>query len=431
MRVLLIGGGGREHALAWKLKKDDPELELLAAPGNPGIAQLAACYPLLASRTQDLAALAALAHAEHVDLTVVGPEAPLAAGIVDHFRQSGLRIFGPSQSAARIESSKRFAKELMFEAGVPTARASWHSTVEPAKRAARDFGAPVVIKASGLAGGKGVVVCNSLEEADVAIEAMLRDRIHGDSGNEILVEEFMYGEELSVFAIADGDNSLLMLPSQDHKRLLPGDEGPNTGGMGAYAPVQIADAALMKRIADEIVDPTIVSLGEHGSAFHGLLYCGIMVTPGGPKVVEYNCRFGDPETEAVLPLMDSSLLDLMLHSTEFGGLSEAMSPKFASRASVTTVVAAPGYPGSPTLGAPITLPAAEQDVLVFHSGTARAPDGALITAGGRVVAVTAVADSIEEAQERSRLTAEHVTFPGRQFRPDIGWREIRRRAGVA
>jgi phosphoribosylamine---glycine ligase len=428
VKVLLVGGGGREHAIAWKLTQDNPAIELIATPGNPGIGELAACHPIAAT---DIPGLATIAEKRQVDLTVVGPEAPLAAGIVDEFQRRGLPIFGPTRDAARIESSKRFAKELMLGAGIPTAKASWHRRLDTAKAACRIIGAPVVVKASGLAAGKGVVICESIPEADAAIDSMLRDHVFGTSGDEILVEDFMQGEELSVFAVSDGESFVTMLPAQDHKRLLANDRGPNTGGMGAYAPVSIASQRLMDRIRHGIIGPTIAALREHGSEFRGLLYCGLMLTSDGPKVVEFNCRFGDPETEAILPLMQTDLLGLLLLSTQPRGLKNAPRPTFLDLASVTTVIAAPGYPDAPETGAQILIPEVEPGVHVFHAGTKRAPDGALLTAGGRVLAVTAVAPTIEEAQQRSATAAEQVRFPGRQFRPDIGWREIRRHAGVA
>jgi phosphoribosylamine--glycine ligase len=428
VKVLLVGGGGREHAIAWKLRKDHPDLTLFAAPGNPGIAELGTCHAIPAT---DLAGLGDLADAERVDLTVVGPELPLASGIVDLFRARALRIFGPTAAAARIEASKRFAKELMLRAGVPTGDATWHRDADSAKRAARVLGVPVVIKATGLAAGKGVVVCETMAEADRAIDAMLRDRVHGAAGEEILVEEFLEGEELSLFALTDGVHHRVMIPSQDHKRLLDGDRGPNTGGMGAYAPVSIGSDEVVERASHEIVEPTLAALRQQGTPFTGLLYCGLILTDAGPKVIEFNCRFGDPETQAVLPLLRPSLADLCAACCEPGGLAGTPPLEFEPRFAVTTVVAAPGYPDSPRLGAELSLPAPQDDLLVFHAGTKRTPGGVLQTAGGRVVSVTAVADTFDEACERSRAGAEAVRFPERHYRTDIGWREMKRRAGAA
>ena len=282
MKLLLIGGGGREHALAWKLRRDDPSLEIVAAPGNPGIAALARCVPVGAT---DVVALVELARTEDVDVVLVGPEAPLAAGIVDIFRAVGVPVFGPTRRAAEIETSKRFSKDLMLQAGVPTARAEHFTDAAAAKAAVRRFGTPVVIKASGLAAGKGVIVAGSTGEADAAIDMMLRDGAFGAAGEELLVEEFMEGEELSLFVVTDGHTFLPMLPAQDHKRLLDGDAGPNTGGMGAYAPVSIGSTEVISAACSQIIAPTLEALREHGRTFTGLLYAGLMLTKAGPKVV--------------------------------------------------------------------------------------------------------------------------------------------------
>jgi phosphoribosylamine---glycine ligase len=436
MKVLIIGGGGREHALAWKLTREQADLEIVAAPGNPGIAQLGRC--VRASAT-DLDALAALAAAERPDYTLVGPEAPLAAGIVDRFRAEGLPIFGPTRAAAQLETSKAFAKQLMLDAGVPTARAERHTEVDAARRAARGLAddGRVVIKASGLAAGKGVIVAQSLDEADQAIDFMLRDEGFGEAGAEILVEEHMEGEELSCFYVTDGTELVALPPCQDHKRLLDGDRGPNTGGMGAYCPVSLAEGesgvALQRAIADTIVRPTLAAMRDRGTPFTGLLYAGLMLTADGPKVVEFNCRFGDPETQAVLPYFAGFPLGDLLRGVATGDGLPALDMVWATtiEAAVTTVVAADGYPEKPRTGDPITLPETPPDVHVFHAGTARDGEGRLVTAGGRVLAVTAVAESFEEARTLSREYAERVEFAGRHLRTDIGWREAARRAGAA
>ena len=423
MKVLIVGGGGREHALAWKLRRDDPSIDLMAAPGNPGIAEIGRCVAVAAA---DIGGLLALANAESPDLTVVGPEAPLNAGIVDEFRAAGLPVFGPTRSAARIETSKAWAKSLMQRAGVPTAAARAFSDPVAARAEARRLGAPVVVKATGLAAGKGVIVAQTLKDADDAIAMMLERRAFGEAGGEVLVEEFMTGEELSIFALTDGTHALQMLAAQDHKRIGEGDTGPNTGGMGAYVPVSIATADLIDVIRERVFMPTLAAMRADRAPFTGLLYAGVMLTPTGPKVVEFNCRFGDPETEAILPLLDSSLLDPMRIVAAGGSLADA--PPFAWRdaAAVTTVVAAEGYPGSVRMGDAIALPSPPPDVIVFHSGTARDDAGQLVTAGGRVLAITAVAETIAKAQEASASHAESVSFAGRAFRRDIGWRELAR-----
>ena len=427
MKVLMVGGGGREHALAWKMSRDEPGLDLVAAPGNPGIAELGRCVAVPAG---DVDGLAALARAERPDLTVIGPEAPLAAGLADALRAGGHAVFGPDAAAARIEASKTFAKQLMLDAGVPTARAERHTDIAGARRAARAFGAPLVVKASGLAAGKGVVVCRTLDEADAAIASMLGEHAFGAAGDEVLVEEFMEGEELSLFALTDGTAAIPMLPAQDHKRLGEGDAGPNTGGMGACAPVSPGTPALVAECVERIIVPTLRALRERGAPFRGLLYAGLMLGDAGPRVVEFNCRFGDPETQALLPLLDDSLLDPMLAIAR-GEAVAGGSLRWSGRHAVATVVAAAGYPDRPVAGTRITLPAPEPDVHVFHAGTARAADGTLVSAGGRVLAVTAVADTLAGAQRASARVAGAVGLAGAQFRRDIGWRELARHAGAA
>src|SRR5438105_1216196 len=428
MKVLIVGGGGREHALAWKLCRDDPNLELVAAPGNPGVAAFARCIPIGVDKLQDLANLA---EEELVDFTIVGPESPLEAGVVNLFQTRGLPIFGPTREAARIETSKRFAKELMARSKIPTARATQHSDAKEAKAALADFSTPVVVKASGLAAGKGVIVAQSTAEAERAIDAMLSDRVFGAAGREILLEEFMEGEELSLFAISDGHQAIPLLAAQDHKRLLEGDLGPNTGGMGAYAPTSLATPDLVSRLMSEIVRPALAAMRDAGYPFKGLLYAGLMITDEGPKVVEFNCRFGDPETQALMPLMDSSLLEPIAAVAGGGSLSRARYPDWKPLFSVTTVLASAGYPDKVRTGDVIHLPPPEAGVEVFHAGTARDPaTNELVTAGGRVLAVTAVASGLLEAAELSRNHAEQVSFAGKQLRRDIGWHELTRGARV-
>ena len=428
MTVLLVGGGGREHAIAWRLSRDNPSVSIVAAPGNPGIAELAECVPVPAS---EIDALLRLARERRVEFTVVGPEAPLAAGIVDRFRDEGLPIFGPTRAAAEIETSKAFAKGLMHEARVPTARAIVCTEPAKAKGAARALGLPIVIKASGLAAGKGVMVCDSFESADTAIDAMLVGHSFGVAGQEVLVEEFMQGEELSVLAITDGERVVPLVPAQDHKRLLDGDRGPNTGGMGAYAPVSLATPALLDDVVERIFNPTLQALAGRGRPFTGVLYAGLMLTSDGPKVVEFNCRFGDPETQAVLPVSELSVpFASLLESIARGERMPGDVTCSAAGAAVTTVLAAEGYPEHPRTGAPVQIPSHDDDVLVFHAGTTLA-DGRVTVSGGRVLSVTGLGRSIGEARERSQSAATQVVFAGKQFRSDIAWRELARHARTA
>ena len=428
MKVLLVGNGGREHAIAWKLKQDDPSMDLTCAPGNAGIAEIAECIPV---KPDDVTGLLGFAQRADIDLTFVGPEVPIALGVVDEFRAAGRPIFGPTKAAAEIETSKRFAKTLMRSAGVPTAAASHHTDPRAALDAVSKLGMPAVIKASGLAAGKGVIIARSAEEAERAIYSMLQDRAFGDAGDEILIEEFMQGEELSLFVLTDGTNAIPMLAAQDHKRLLDGDFGPNTGGMGAYAPVSIASRSILDEAMDTIVEPTLAALRDVDRTFTGLLYAGLMLTDEGLKVVEFNCRFGDPETEAVLPLMESSLLEPAIAIARGGSIAGSGPIRWSGRSAVTTVLAAHGYPESARKGDVIRLPAIPVGVHVFHAATARDREtGELVTSGGRVLTVTATGNTIEEAAAASRDYAERVSFDGKQFRRDIAWRELERSAGA-
>ncbi len=429
MKALLVGGGAREHALAWKLLQDDPSLEIVCAPGNAGIAEIADCIPVKATEIRGLLEFAERAA---IDVTVVGPEAPLAAGIVDAFAAAGQAMFGPTKTAAEIETSKRFAKSLMARAGVPTAAAQHFSDADTALAAAAAMATPLVIKASGLAAGKGVVIARSSEEVERAINMMLRDCVFGDAGSEILLEQFMEGEELSIFAITDGTLFLPMLAAQDHKRLLDGDLGPNTGGMGAYTPVSIATTDLIDQVSDTIFEPTLATMRSEGRPFTGLLYAGIMITADGPRVIEFNCRFGDPETEAILPLMTSSLLETIGAVARGESLAGAGPIEWSRQYSATTVLAAHGYPDTVRQGDVIRLPPAPHGVHVFHGATFRdSVTEELVTSGGRVLAVTAIADSLDEATRISISHAEKIGFDGKQFRRDIGKRELERHAGTS
>ena len=421
MRVLIVGNGGREHALLWKLRVDHPGGEFYATRPNAGMSGLCEAVNIAPA---DIEALMGWASSRSIDLTVVGPEAPLAAGIVDRFRAKGLPVFGPTREAARIEASKAFSKDLMRACGVPTADYRTFTDADAATKHIRAEGAPIVVKASGLAAGKGAVVCTSTDEAVEAARRMIDDLAFGEAGREVVVEEFMEGEELSIFGITDGEEVVLLLPSQDHKRIGEGDTGPNTGGMGAYGPVSVATPELLTRAKDEVFVPTLRALAEEGCPFQGLLYAGLMITEAGFKVVEFNCRFGDPETQVVLPLLESSLLELLVASSEGSGLSRR-EVRWREGAALATVVASGGYPGSYTKGHPLELPPQEDDLLFFHAGTGL-EGGRAVTSGGRVLAVTAVADTLAAAARASRAGAEAVDFEGRQFRRDIGWRELER-----
>lgn len=427
MRILIVGNGGREHALLWKLRRDDPAARLFATHPNGGMAPLCEAVPIAPT---DVEALSGWAASQRIDLTVVGPEAPLAAGIVDRFDAKGLPVFGPSRAAARIEASKAYAKELMRTAGIPTAEHRTFRDRDAAEAWVRERGAPIVVKASGLAAGKGAVVCGTVEEAVRALDSMLGELAFGEAGREVVIEEFMEGEELSIFAVSDGTRALLLLPSQDHKRVGEGDTGPNTGGMGAYAPVSIASEEVLREARTAIFEPTLRALAADGAPFRGLLYGGLMRTADGLRVVEFNCRFGDPETQVVLPLLESSLLELLTTVAEGGSLA-GRSVRWREGAAVTTVVASNGYPGAYEKDKEISIePGVDgEHVTLFHAGT-RLADGRLVTSGGRVIAATGLGGSFDEASERSRSAAAAVRFDGAFFRNDIGWRERARRGGT-
>jgi phosphoribosylamine--glycine ligase len=429
LKILIIGNGGREHALLWKLRRDAPDAEFFVTRANGGM-QGATSLPLAPGEIQ---ALAGWAEANAVDLTVVGPEGPLAEGLVDHFQAHGLCVFGPSRAAAEIESSKAFAKGLMQRHGIPTAAFTCFDQLAEAEAYIRAASTKLVVKASGLAAGKGVVVADDAQQALEAARDMLSGGAYGTAGAEVVIEERMSGEELSVFALSDGERVVAMLPAQDHKRLGEGESGPNTGGMGAYAPVSLATPALMERVQREILEPTVRALAEEGRPFRGLLYAGLMLTPEGPRVVEFNCRFGDPETQVVLPLLASPLLEPLRVVAQGGDIS-GLVLEWSPGAAATTVLASQGYPGDYPSGVEIELPSGverEGEVIVFHAGTRRDERGALVTAGGRVLSVTGLGATVAEAAARSRAAAERITFAGRQLRRDIGWRELGRGAAAS
>ena len=412
----MLGSGGREDALAWRLRQSPSCDRLIAAPGNPGIARWAEC---VAIDPCDPTAVVELARANAIDLVVVGPEAPLVAGVSDALRAEGIAVFGPSAAAAQLEGSKGFTKDLCRANAIPTADYVRVERAEQAKAALDRFGIPVVIKADGLAAGKGVTVALSRDEAEAAIDAA------GDG--PLVIEEFLEGEEASLFALVDGDTAVPLASAQDHKRVGEGDTGPNTGGMGAYAPAPVLTSELERRAMDEIVRPTARALAAAGTPFSGVLYAGLMLTTEGPKLIEYNVRFGDPECEAIMPLVEGDFAEL-LYAVATGRLAQIEPPELAPKHAMTVIVAARGYPGTPASGGLIReIEAAEQveGVTVFHAGTALNAGG-LVAKGGRVLAVTAVADSFANARARAYRAVDQIDFADGFHRRDIGWRELAR-----
>jgi phosphoribosylamine---glycine ligase len=416
MNILLLGSGGREDALAWRLRQSPSCGQLIAAPGNPGIARWAEC---VAIDPCNPGAVVELARDKSIDLVVVGPEAPLVAGVADALREAAIPVFGPNASAARLEGSKGFTKDLCRANGIPTADYVRVDTAADAHAALSRFSIPVVIKADGLAAGKGVTVAMTREEAEAAIDAA------GDG--PLVVEEFLQGEEASLFALVDGETAVPLASAQDHKRVGEGDTGPNTGGMGAYAPAPVLTPELQRRAMQEIVEPTARAMAAAGTPFSGVLYAGLMLTADGPKLIEYNVRFGDPECEAIMPLIDGDFAEL-LYAVAAGRLAETEQPALLPKHSMTVIVAARGYPGTPAGGGLIReLEAAEQTegVTVFHAGTALGEQG-LTANGGRVLAVTAVADSFANARARAYRAVDQIDFADGFHRRDIGWRELGR-----
>lgn len=428
MNILVIGSGGREHALAWKLAQSPKAQKVYVAPGNGGTARDAR---LVNVPITDVKALADFAEANKIVLTVVGPEAPLASGVVDEFRARGLRIFGPTQKAAQLESSKAFAKDFMKRHGIPTAFYETFTDAAAAHAYVDQRGAPIVIKADGLAAGKGVVVAMSLAEAHEAIDFMLLDNKlgvqHNEGGARVVIEEFLAGEEASFIVLADGKNVAVMATSQDHKRLLDADEGPNTGGMGAYSPAPVVTPNVYAKAMQEIIQPTLDGMAKDGIPFTGFLYAGLMIDANGsPKTLEFNCRMGDPETQPIMMRLKSDAIDLFMHATD--GTLDQVELQWDRRFALGVVVAAGGYPLNPEKGQAITgLPAEADDAMVFHAGTTLGEDGVLRTSGGRVLCVTALGDSAKLAQQRAYEYLRGIQFDGMQFRSDIGWRAIKAR----
>jgi phosphoribosylamine--glycine ligase len=422
MKLLVIGSGGREHALAWRLAQNPNVQRVYVAPGNAGTAREDGLVNVELSAIPDLLAFA---QEEGVHLTVVGPEAPLAAGVVDAFRAAGQRIFGPTRKAAQLESSKDFAKQFMVRHGIPTAR---HATFDRAAAALDHVereGAPIVIKADGLAAGKGVVVATTLDEARQAIDHMFAGAM-GAAGHRVVIEEFMHGEEASFICLCDGSHALPFASSQDHKRIFDGDRGPNTGGMGAYSPAPVVTPEVHARVMREIIAPTLKGMAAEGAPFTGFLYAGLMIdAEGRPRVVEFNARMGDPETQPILMRLKTDLLTLLEHAID--GRLDQVEAEWDRRAALGVVMAAAGYPETPRKGDPIIgLPAPAGDLRVFHAGTAL-KDGAIVTSGGRVLCVTALGDTVKIARERAYAALAPIRFEGMQLRKDIGHRAIGRR----
>ncbi len=425
MKLLVIGSGGREHALAWKLAQSARVVDILVAPGNAGTAREAKCRNVDVS-ANDLAGLLALAQREAVDITVVGPEGPLVAGMVDRFRERGLRIFGPTAAAAQLEGSKAFAKQFLERHAIPTAHYAVHTDIVAALAYVRDKGAPIVIKADGLAAGKGVIVAMTLGEAEAAITDMLAGNAFGAAGARVVIEEFLEGEEASFISMVDGVTALPMATSQDHKRVGDGDTGPNTGGMGAYSPAPVVTPEVHARVMQDIVMPTVRGMARDGIAFTGFLYAGLMIdATGAPKVIEFNVRFGDPETQPIMMRLQSDLLDL-IESAIDASLHDA-SAQWDPRPSLGVVMAAENYPGAPRLGDPVSEWDVPQvvDTKVFHAGTTLV-DGTVVTAGGRVLCVCALGDTVADAQRKAYAEVAGISWHGEFHRHDIGWRAIER-----
>lgn len=422
MKVLIVGSGGREHAIASKVRHDAPESTVFCAPGNAGTAAIATNVAIDADNVE---ALARWAEQNRPDLTIVGPEAPLCLGLVDTLQNLGLRAFGPTADAARMEGSKRFAKEIMHAAQVPTARSVITRTETEARTAIAEIGIPVVLKADGIAAGKGVSVCMNDEEVETAIQTMFVDQVFGAAANEVLVEEFLEGEEASILAFIDGETIIPLASSQDHKRLRNDDEGPNTGGMGAYCPAPCVTKDMMAVVVGQVFKPVVAELKARGITYKGILYAGLMLTKNGPKVLEFNCRFGDPETQCVLPRMESSLVEAMQACID--GTLANVNIRWRDGACVCVVMVSGGYPGTFEKGTPIDgleEAAAMENVQVFHGGTKLMND-VVVTTGGRVLGVTAIGDTLEEAVARAYQTVLKIKFNGAEYRTDIAHRALK------
>ena len=423
MRVLVVGGGGREHSLCWAISRSKKCNKLYAAPGNAGIAQVAECVDIA---TMDDEAIINFCNAEKIDFVVIGPEAPLVAGLVDDLARAGIKSFGPNGVAAQIEGSKGFMKDLLAKYGIPTAAYGRFDEPDAAKEYIMRLEEKVVVKADGLAAGKGVILCHNKNEAYAAIDHLMTERAFGIAGDEVLVEEFMEGEEVSFFALVDGNNAVALASAQDHKAAFDGDTGPNTGGMGAYSPAPVVDGAMEAKIMETIITPTINAMVEEGCPFRGVLFAGLMLTKDGPKVLEFNARFGDPECQALMMRMQSDVLEALLACAD--GTLDKTEISWSNDTALTVVMAANGYPGHYDKGSEIkNIEAAEKmpGVEVFHAGTAM-QDGKLVSTGGRVLGITATGKSVKEAQELAYKAVDAIDWPGGFCRRDIGWRAIKK-----
>lgn len=419
MNVLVIGSGGREHAIVWKVSQSPKLKKLYALPGNPGIAELAENVGGIS--VNDHAAIATFCKEKQIDLVIVGPEVPLASGIADILSAAGIHCFGPKQAAAQIEASKVFAKDFMKRHQIPTARYATFSELDDAVRYLESVDYAIVIKASGLAAGKGVILPESLDEAKSTLKAILLEKAFGDAGDEVVIEERLIGQEVSLMAFTDGTTVLPMLPAQDHKRLLDGDEGPNTGGMGAYAPAPVFTPEMINEATETILKPAVNGLRDEGASFVGVLYAGLMLTPNGIRVLEFNCRFGDPETQVVLPLLETDLLDVA--EACVNGFLEEVDIHWKNGAAACVVLASKGYPDKVESGKPVVVGALPEDVVCFHAGT-KSEDGNIITSGGRVFGLTAWSSNIENAVSKVYSSVEKISFEGMQYRKDIAHRAL-------
>ncbi len=420
MKILVVGSGGREHTLVWKIAQSPLIKEIYCAPGNAGISQLAECAPI---KDTEIDQLLKFADKNQIDLTVVGPEAPLAMGIVNTFQSQGLKIFGPSRKAAELESSKSFAKYLMDKYHIPTAAYKTFDHYDKARKYLESSSIPIVIKADGLAAGKGAIVCFSQEEAQESLQKMMVKRIFGKAGNKVIIEEYLRGQEASVLAFSDGVNVLPFIPAQDHKPILDGDKGPNTGGMGAYAPAILIDDEMLDTIQQKILAPAIKGMALEDRPYRGVIYAGLMITRQGPKVVEFNCRFGDPETQAILPLIQNDIVPILIACSE-GNISDIKIEK-NNKFAVCVIMASGGYPGHYEKGKKIIglERKFEKEVTIFHAGT-KFVEGNFVTNGGRVLGITALGNNIREAIKRAYGAVGKITFDGAYYRKDIGYKAL-------